>query len=143
MSLQIYIDGQYYDKEDAKISVYDHGLLYGDGVFEGMRSYGGKVFRLREHLDRLGKSAQAICLQIPLSTQEMADAVNQTLKLNGIKDGYIRLVVTRGAGELGIDPNKCSNPQVIIITDYITLYPDELYKNGLEIITVATIRNHP
>jgi branched-chain amino acid aminotransferase len=143
MSLQIYVDGQYYDKEDAKISVYDHGLLYGDGVFEGMRSYGGKVFRLREHLDRLWKSAKAICLQIPLSTQEMADAVNQTLKLNGIQDGYIRLVVTRGAGELGIDPNKCSNPQVIIITDYITLYPDELYKNGLEIITVATIRNHP
>jgi branched-chain amino acid aminotransferase len=143
MALQIYIDGQYYDKEDAKISVYDHGLLYGDGVFEGMRSYGGKVFRLKEHLDRLWKSAKAICLQIPISTEEMADAVNKTLKLNGIVDGYIRLVVTRGAGELGIDPNKCHNPQVIIITDYITLYPEEFYKNGLEIVTVATIRNHP
>ena len=143
MAIQIYIDGQYYDKEDAKISVYDHGLLYGDGVFEGMRSYGGKVFRLPQHLDRLWNSAKAICLQIPLSKEEMDDAVNTTLKLNGINDGYIRLVVTRGAGELGIDPNKCDNPQVIIITDYITLYPEEFYKNGLEIVTVATIRNHP
>ena len=143
MAIQIYIDGQYYDKEDAKISVYDHGLLYGDGVFEGMRSYGGKIFRLPQHLDRLWNSAKAICLQIPLSKEEMDDAVNTTLKLNGINDGYIRLVVTRGAGELGIDPNKCDNPQVIIITDYITLYPEEFYKNGLEIVTVATIRNHP
>ncbi len=143
MPLQIYIDGHYYDKEDAKISVYDHGLLYGDGVFEGMRSYGGQVFRLEEHLDRLWKSAKAICLEIPLSAQEMADAVNATLKLNGIQDGYIRLIVTRGAGALGIDPFKCSHPQVIIITDCITLYPAEFYENGLEIITVATIRNHP
>jgi branched-chain amino acid aminotransferase len=143
MALQIYIDGRYYDKEDAKISVYDHGLLYGDGVFEGMRSYGGQVFRLEAHLDRLWKSAKAICLQIPLTSEEMADAVNNTLKLNGIQDGYIRLVVTRGAGELGIDPNTCSNPQVIIIADCITLYPEEFYQNGLEIITVATIRNHP
>lgn len=143
MSLKVFIDGQLYDKEDAKISVYDHGLLYGDGVFEGMRSYGGKVFRLDEHLDRLWKSAKAICLEIPMSVDDMAKAVNETLAINKITDGYIRLVVTRGAGSLGIDPNKTSNPQVIIITDYITLYPDEFYENGLEIISVSTIRNHP
>ena len=143
MSLKVFIDGQLYDKEDAKISVYDHGLLYGDGVFEGMRSYNGKVFRLDEHLDRLWKSAKAICLEIPMTVEEMAKAVNETLAVNEITDGYIRLVVTRGAGSLGIDPNKTSNPQVIIITDYITLYPDEFYENGLEIISVSTIRNHP
>lgn len=143
MSLQIYINGELFPKEDAKISVYDHGLLYGDGVFEGMRSYAGKVFRLEEHLDRLWKSAGAILLEIPISQEEMADAVNSTLKANSIEDGYIRLVVTRGAGSLGLDPNRTSNPQVIIITDHITLYPPELYENGLEIVSVSTIRNHP
>ncbi|MEZ6118304.1 MAG: branched-chain-amino-acid transaminase [Pirellulaceae bacterium] len=143
MSLKVYINGQLFDKEDAKISVYDHGLLYGDGVFEGMRSYIGKVFRLDEHLDRLWKSARAICLNIPISQDEMAKAVNDTLQVNGIKDGYIRLVVTRGSGSLGLDPNRTSNPQVIIITDHISLYPDEFYQNGLEIITASTIRNHP
>jgi branched-chain amino acid aminotransferase len=142
MSLKIYISGQHYAKEDAKISVYDHGLLYGDGVFEGMRSYGGKVFRLAEHLDRLWDSAQSIWLKIPMTREEMAQAVNQTLKLNGITDGYIRLVVTRGSGTLGLDPNKCPKPEVIIITDHIQLYPEEFYKNGLEIITASTIRNH-
>jgi branched-chain amino acid aminotransferase len=143
MPLQVYINGKLYDKEDAKISVYDHGFLYGDGVFEGIRSYGGKVFRMAEHLDRLWNSAKAIWLQIPISKQEMAQAIEDTLAQNGIQDGYIRVVVSRGCGTLGLDPNKCSNPQVIIITDHISLYPDELYQKGLEIITVSTVRNHP
>lgn len=143
MSLQIYINGKLYEKQDAKISVYDHGLLYGDGVFEGMRSYGGKIFRLQQHLDRLWNSAKAIWLQIPISPEAMAQAVGDTLAANGIQDGYVRLVVTRGAGTLGLDPNKTANPQVIIITDRITLYPDEYYEHGLEIITVKTVRNHP
>ena len=143
MSLKIYINGHLFDQQDAKISVYDHGLLYGDGVFEGMRSYGGKVFRLEQHLDRLWNSAKAIRLEIPLTREEMAKAVQATLRANSIDDGYIRLVVTRGIGTLGLDPNKCSNPQVIIITDHIELYPQAFYDNGLEIITVSTIRNHP
>jgi branched-chain amino acid aminotransferase len=143
MSLQVFIDGKYYAKEDAKISVYDHGLLYGDGVFEGMRSYQGVVFRLQAHLDRLWKSAKAIWLEIPMTQEAMGDAVNQTLKRNELDDAYVRLVVTRGSGSLGLDPNRTKNPQVIIITDHITLYPDEYYENGLEIITVSTIRNHP
>jgi branched-chain amino acid aminotransferase len=142
MPLKIYISGKYYAKEDAKVSVYDHGFLYGDGVFEGMRSYGGKVFRLAEHLDRLWASAKAIWLTMPISREEMAKAVNETLATNGIQDGYIRLVVTRGAGALGLDPNRCSDPQVIVIADHIQLYPKEMYENGLEIITASTIRNH-
>jgi branched-chain amino acid aminotransferase len=142
-SLQIFINGALYDKDDAKISVYDHGLLYGDGVFEGIRSYGGKVFRLDEHLDRLWNSAKAIILEIPMNKAEMAKAIYDTLEVNKIKDGYIRVVVTRGVGSLGLDPNRCSDPQVIIITDRISLYPDELYQKGLEIITVSTVRNHP
>lgn len=143
MSLQVYISGKLYDKADAKISVYDHGLLYGDGVFEGMRSYGGKVFRLQEHLDRLWNSARAIMLTIPMTKEEMGAAVYSTLKANKIEDGYIRLVVTRGSGSLGLDPNRCSHPEVIIITDFIALYPKEFYEKGLEIITASTIRNHP
>jgi branched-chain amino acid aminotransferase len=143
MSLKVYVDGELFDKEEAKISVYDHGLLYGDGVFEGIRSYNGKVFRLQEHLDRLWDSAKAIWLEIPISKKEMAKAIEETLALNGIEDGYIRVVVTRGCGTLGLDPDKCSNPQVIIITDRISLYPDEVYQKGLEIITVSTVRNHP
>jgi branched-chain amino acid aminotransferase len=142
MSLKIYISGKLYDKADAKISVYDHGLLYGDGVFEGMRSYSGKVFRLAAHLDRLWDSARAIWLEIPISKEEMARAVNDTLATNGIKDGYIRLIVTRGAGALGLDPNRCSDPQVIVIADHIQLYPKEMYDQGLSIITASTIRNH-
>jgi branched-chain amino acid aminotransferase len=141
-ALKIYISGKFYDKENAKISVYDHGLLYGDGVFEGMRSYNGKVFRLKQHLDRLWASAKAIWLKIPISQDEMAKAVNDTLATNSIKDGYIRLVVTRGAGALGLDPNKCSDPQVIVIADHIQLYPKEMYEKGLEIVTASTIRNH-
>lgn len=143
MSLQIYINGTYYDKENAKISVYDHGLLYGDGIFEGMRSYSGKVFRLREHMDRLYESARAICLQIPISKEQMEADVIETLRRNNLSDAYIRLVVTRGAGSLGLDPNRTSNPQVIIIADHIALYPAEYYESGLKIITAATIRNHP
>ncbi len=143
MSFKVYINGTLYDKENAKVSVYDHGLLYGDGVFEGLRSYGGKVFRLAEHLNRLWNSAKAIWLEIPISREALAKAVNDTLAANGIKDGYIRLVVTRGAGTLGLDPNRTSDPQVIIITDKIALYPEEFYREGLEIVTASTVRNHP
>ena len=143
MPLKVHINGQLFDKENAKISVYDHGLLYGDGVFEGMRSYGGKVFRLKEHLDRLWNSAKTIWLDIPMSRDDMAKAVNDTLAANQIKDGYIRLVVTRGVGTLGLDPNRCSHPQVIVITDKIELYPEDFYRNGLEIVTASTMRNHP
>ncbi len=142
-AFKIWINGTLFEKQDAKISVYDHGLLYGDGVFEGLRSYGGNVFRLDEHLARLWNSAKAILLEIPISREEMINAVNDTLKANGLKDAYIRLVVTRGAGSLGLDPNRTANPQVIIITDHITVYPEELYRQGLEIITASTLRNHP
>jgi branched-chain amino acid aminotransferase len=143
MSRQIYISGKFVPQEDAKISVFDHGLLYGDGVFEGLRSYRGKVFRLDEHIRRLYESAKAIWLEIPMSPDEMCDAVNQSVSINKIEDGYIRLVVTRGAGTLGLDPNRCSNPQVIIIADAISLYPKELYEKGLDIVTVSVQRNHP
>ncbi|MDG2206327.1 MAG: branched-chain-amino-acid transaminase [Pirellulales bacterium] len=143
MAAKVYINGTFYEQEDARISVFDHGLLYGDGVFEGLRSYGGKVFRLREHLDRLWESAKAIHLEIPISHQEMTDAVNESLQVNGIDDGYARLVVTRGVGTLGLDPAQTSDPQVIIIADRITLYPEEFYANGLKIVTVSTVRNHP
>jgi branched-chain amino acid aminotransferase len=140
---KIYINGKFYDKPDAKISVYDHGLLYGDGVFEGIRIYGGKVFKLKEHVNRLFESAQAIKLEIPLSQDAMAQAIQSTVEANNKKDGYCRPLVTRGAGTLGIDPRKCSDPQVIIIVDDISLYPAEFYESGMEIATVATIRNHP
>ncbi len=143
MSLKVFISGKFYDKEDAKISVFDHGLLYGDGVFEGIRSYGGKPFCLEEHLDRLYDSARAIRLQIPMSRQELAEAIRETVRINGIQDGYIRVLVTRGIGDLGLDPNKTANPQVIIIADHIQLYPEELYEKGLRIVTVSTVRNHP
>ncbi len=142
-ALEIYINGTYYAKEDAKISVYDHGLLYGDGVFEGMRAYSGHVFRLNEHLVRLYESAKAIQLDIPMTQAGLGEAVKATLARNHLSDAYIRLVVTRGAGSLGLDPAKTSNPQVIIIADHIELYPKDKYENGLEIITAATIRNHP
>jgi branched-chain amino acid aminotransferase len=143
MSLKVSINGKLYDKEKAAVSVYDHGLLYGDGVFEGIRSYSGKVFRMEEHLERLWNSAKAIWLQMPVSRAEMAKAIVDTLAANQIADGYIRVVVTRGVGTLGLDPTRCTSPQVIIITDLISLYPDELYRKGLEIITVSTMRNHP
>lgn len=138
MSLQIYIDGEFVPKKEAKISVFDHGLLYGDGVFEGIRSYKGKVFKLTEHLDRLYESAKTLMLQIPLKPSEMQEAVLNTLRLNKLEDAYIRLVVTRGEGDLGLDPRKCQRSRIIIIADKIALYPRELYENGLEIITVPT-----
>ncbi|TWT48470.1 branched-chain-amino-acid transaminase [Botrimarina hoheduenensis] len=142
MSL-VSINGKLVPKAEATVSVFDHGLLYGDGVFEGMRIYSGKVFRLEEHLKRLYESARAICLAIPIDPPEMARQTNAAVAANKLTEGYVRLVVTRGAGTLGLDPNRCSNPQVIIIADTIALYPAEYYENGLEIITSSVIRNHP
>ena len=142
--MKIYIDGKLYEKQDAKISVFDHGLLYGDGVFEGIRAYDRLVFKLEEHIDRLYESAHSIMLKIPMTRAQMIKAVCDTLKANDLKDSYIRLVVTRGVGDLGLDPRKCTGkPSVIIITDKIALYPEEMYKNGIEIISVPTVRNHP
>ncbi len=141
--IKVYINGKLYDKADAKISVYDHGLLYGDGIFEGIRVYDGKVFRLRQHVDRLYDSARGIKLEIPMSREQMAEAITSTVKANDKRNGYIRAIVTRGAGTLGLDPRKTTDPQVIIIVDDISLYPPELYENGMEIVTVSTIRNHP
>ena len=143
MTPKIYINGKFFDKADAKISVFDHGLLYGDGIFEGLRIYDGRVFRLRQHLERLYDSAKAIKLEMPLTFEQMIDATRNAVEVNQKKDGYIRLVVTRGAGSLGLDPRKASNPQVIIIVDDIKLYPQEMYDNGLSIVTASTIRNHP
>ena len=143
MSPKVYISGKLYEKSDAKISVFDHGLLYGDGVFEGIRSYSGRVFRLKEHVDRLYDSAQAIHLKIPVTREEMAQAIVDTLAVNKLVDAYIRVVITRGAGSLGLDPRKTTDPQIIIITDQISLYPEELYEHGLKIITAGTTRNHP
>src|ERR1043165_1997196 len=139
--MKIYIDGKYYDEQNAKISVFDHGLLYGDGIFEGIRAYHGRVFKLKEHIDRLFYSAKALLLSIPMTHQAVMDAVVETCRRNKIRDGYIRLVVTRGTGTLGLNPNRCKNPAVIIIADRIQLYPAELYARGMEIITVPTIRN--
>ena len=143
MSPRVYIGGKLYEKADAKISVYDHGLLYGDGVFEGIRSYSGRVFRLTQHIDRLYDSARAIHLRIPMEKDQLAAAVRDTLAANNLRDAYIRLIITRGAGSLGLDPRKTTDPQVIIITDAISLYPPELYEHGLKIVTAGTIRNHP
>lgn len=143
MSPKVYIGGKLYEKADAKVSVFDHGLLYGDGVFEGIRSYSGRVFRLKDHVDRLFASATAIHLRIPISREAMAAAIVDTLAANKLTNAYIRVVVTRGAGSLGLDPRKTSDPQVIIITDAISLYPEELYEHGLKIVTAATIRSHP
>jgi branched-chain amino acid aminotransferase len=140
---KIYINGKFFDKADAKVSVYDHGLLYGDGVFEGLRIYNGKVFRLKEHIDRLYESARHIWLEVPMSRDALTEAVVSTVQANNKKDGYIRLVITRGAGSLGLDPRKTTDPQVIIIVDDISMYPPELYENGMEIVTASTIRNHP
>lgn len=142
MSRQVYLAGKLVPQEQALISVFDHGLLYGDGVFEGIRVYGGKVFLLDEHTARLYESAKSIRLTIPMSPSEMKAAVEQTVKANDIRDGYVRLVVTRGAGGLGLDIRKTSNPQVIIIADSITLYPEETYTKGLKLVTASTIRNH-
>ncbi|HLQ46276.1 MAG TPA: branched-chain-amino-acid transaminase, partial [Planctomycetaceae bacterium] len=141
--MKIYLSGQLVDKEQAVVSVFDHGLLYGDGVFEGIRVYGGRVFLLKEHIDRLYESAKAIRLTIPLSPAEMIQATNDTVAANQISDGYVRLVVTRGVGSLGLDIRNTSHPQTIIIADTITLFPDEIYEHGMHLITASTIRNHP
>lgn len=143
--MKIYINGKLVDRAKAQISVFDHGLLYGDGVFEGIRSYNGLVFKLREHIDRLFESMHTIMLQIPLSKKQLEEAVIKTLKANKLKNAYIRLIVTRGEGDLGLDPRKCPKPTIIIITDKIALYPnpERLYRKGLELITVPTQRNIP
>jgi len=142
--MKIYIDGKFYEKEDAKVSVFDHGLLYGDGVFEGIRSYNRLVFKLKEHIDRLFESAKSIMLEIPLTKEQLIKAVVGTLKQNKLNDAYIRLVVTRGPGDLGLDPRKCvGRATIIIIADKIALYPEKYYKEGLKIITVPTVRNLP
>ncbi|MFM7185710.1 MAG: branched-chain-amino-acid transaminase [Planctomycetota bacterium] len=140
MSRMIFMNDRLVPEEQAVVSVFDHGLLYGDGVFEGLRSYGGKVFRLAEHVDRLFASARAICLEIPMSKAAVAKAVVDALAANKLSDGYVRLVVTRGAGSLGLDPNKTKHPQVIVIADTISLYPCEYYERGLRIVTAATQR---
>ena len=144
MSLKIYINGKLVNKSQAKVSVFDHGLLYGDGVFEGIRSYNRLVFKLKEHIDRLFDSGKSIMLKVPLTKQEMIKAVINTLKANKLDDAYIRIVITRGEGDLGLDPRKCKGHEtVIIITDKVALYPGKLYKKGLKIITVPTVRNLP
>lgn len=135
--------GRWVPEEQATVSVYDHGLLYGDGVFEGIRAYHGRVFRLREHIDRLYASARTIQLHIPLSKEQMAEVLLETLRRNDLSDAYIRLVVTRGRGDLGLDPRKCQHPTIFIITDAIVLYPPEFYEKGLRLITVTTRRNLP
>ena len=139
--MKVYINGKYYDKDDAKVSVFDHGFLYGDGIFEGIRLYNKNVFRLPKHIDRLFRSARAIMLDLPWSKQEVMDAVCDACRVNNLTDGYIRLVISRGKGALGLSPLTCSDPQLVIIADQIKLYPDELYKNGLKAVTVPTRRN--
>lgn len=142
--MKIYLDGKLVSKEDAKVSVFDHGFLYGDGIFEGIRAYNSRVFRLKEHLDRLWASARAINLEIPMTKSEMQKALIKTLAANNQTQAYIRLVVTRGCGDLGMDPKKCyGTPSVIIITDDISLYPKELYDKGGEVITASTRRIRP
>ena len=144
MGLKIYMNGKFVDKNKAKISIFDHGLLYGDGVFEGIRSYGRLVFKLKEHIARLYRSARAIRLKIAISEKEMIQAVIKTLRKNNLEDAYIRLVVTRGPGDLGLDPRKCKSGGVIfIITDKISLYPKKFYERGLKIVTAKTRRNLP
>ena len=140
---KVSINGKLVPAAEATVSVFDHGLLYGDGVFEGMRIYGGKVFRLEEHIDRLYESARAICLEIPIDAEAMIAATIETVAANELQDGYVRLIVTRGVGTLGLGPDRCDHPQVIIIADTIALYPAEYYEKGLEIITSSVIRNHP
>ena len=141
--MQIYIDGAFYGRDDAKISVFDHGLLYGDGVFEGIRVYNKRVFELDAHIARLYDSAKAIALTIPLDPAEMTAATVETVRRNELVDGYIRLVVTRGVGDLGLNPNKCPKATVFIIAATIQLYPEEFYQNGLSLHTCSTRRNSP
>jgi branched-chain amino acid aminotransferase len=140
---QIYLDGKFYAEGEAKVSVFDHGLLYGDGIFEGIRFYNGRVFRLEEHLDRLWDSARSICLEVPISQSAMTEAVLETIRQNDMRDGYIRLIVTRGVGNLGLNPEQCKTPSIIIIAAQIALYSEEMYRKGLTVVTVATRRTNP
>src|SRR6266704_4446472 len=140
---KIYVDRRFYSEASAKVSVFDHGLLYGDGIFEGIRFYNGRVFRLEEHLARLWDSARSICLEIPMSMREMTDALLETIRQNDLREGYIRLIVTRGVGNLGLNPEQCKKPSVIIITAQIALYPEAVYRNGLSVVTCATRRTNP
>ena len=141
--MKVYLNGKFVDQSKAVVSVFDHGLLYGDGVFEGIRSYQRLIFKLQEHIDRLFESAHTIMLTIPMSKAALIDVVKQSLRINKLRDAYIRLVVTRGEGDLGLDPRKCAQPTVFVIADRIELYPKKLYEQGLELITVATQRNVP
>jgi branched-chain amino acid aminotransferase len=143
MPLKIWIDGQFCDKENAKISVYDHGLLYGDGVFEGIRVYRGKIFECNAHIRRLFDSARAIRLTPPLTPEQFKAAMQETILINKFSDCYIRLVITRGAGYLGLNPSRCPRPSVFIIADTIELYPPEMYEKGMSIITSTVVRTHP
>ncbi|MCJ7778390.1 MAG: aminotransferase class IV, partial [Sedimentisphaerales bacterium] len=143
MSLKIWLDNKLVDEADAKISVFDHGLLYGDGVFEGIRVYSRRVFELAAHLKRLYESAKAIRLEVPMSKDELIKAIEKTVEENGVIDGYIRLVVNRGAGTLGLNPFVCENSRIFIIADNIQLYPEELYEKGMKVISATTVRNHP
>ncbi len=140
---QVWFNGKLVPASQAAVSVYDHGLLYGDGVFEGIRAYNGRVLKMRTHLQRLFDSARAIALQLPYSIEQLEQAIRQTLSANGLSDGYIRLCITRGTGNLGLNPYLCKAPTAFIIADTIQLYPPEMYENGLEIVTASTIRNHP
>ncbi len=143
MSQFIYLNGKFVSKEDAKISVYDHGFLYGDGIFEGIRIYNGNIFKCKEHLDRLYDSAKSIMLEIPLSYEEMQQALIESVNKNGLRNGYIRLVVSRGDGNLGLDPRRCPRANVIIIVEQLAIYSEEDYRNGLKIVSVSTRRNVP
>ncbi len=143
MALKVWLDGALVDQADAKISVYDHGLLYGDGVFEGIRVYDGRIFESCAHVRRLMESARAIRLEVPLSAEELRAAMESTIAANGFSDCYIRLVVTRGVGTLGVSPRKCRKPSIFIIADTIEMYPAESYKTGIAIITSSVTRNHP
>ncbi len=139
--MKIFIDGKYLDERDAKVSVFDHGLLYGDGIFEGIRAYNGRVFKLKEHIDRLFCSAKAILLELPMSHAELMKATVETIRANKLRDCYVRLVVTRGVGNLGLNPRSCKTPTVIIIAGKIQVYPPSLYARGMDIVTVPTTRN--
>lgn len=137
----IYLNGEFVTKENAKISVYDHGFLYGDGVFEGIRVYSGNIFRMKEHMDRLYRSAKSIMLEIPHTQDELTEIIAETVQRNRFEDAYIRVVVSRGVGDLGLDPNNCKEASVVVIVEPLSIYPKELYEKGLEIVTVATRRN--
>ena len=143
MSLKVWIDGKLVDKADAKVSVYDHGLLYGDGVFEGIRVYHGRIFECQAHLQRLFDSARAIRLKIPYTAEQTKAAIEETFKVNNFTDCYVRLVVTRGVGYLGLSPAKCPTPTAFVIADTIEMYPKEVYEKGMAVITASVIRNHP